>query len=84
MTESALVDDFRKEHRDELERSLAVLISIRDGDGKDKDRIDAAVAIAKLLGAVTDVKNKKAAAVLEKPELKRGAKSEIDAYIDAL
>ena len=45
---SGIVDEWRKQHLDELDKTLAVLISIRDDTGEEsKNRIDASKAIAR-------------------------------------
>lgn len=74
------VTDWRANHRDELDHSLDVLKSIRDSEeAKDKDRIDAAIAIAKLLGAVNDSKVKSES--VSKPSPRKDQLAEIEDYI---
>jgi hypothetical protein len=52
-----IVTAWRLEHKDELNKTLEVLISIRDNlDEKSKDRIDAGRSIARMLGALAPEK----------------------------
>ncbi len=52
-----IVQSWRQDHKDELDRTLAVLISIRDDTNeKSKDRIDAGRSIARMLGSMAPEK----------------------------
>lgn len=83
-TKVDVITDWRASHRDELDHSLDVLKSVRDSeDSKDKDRIDAAVAIARLLGAVSDARSTKPE-TLGKPSPRKDQKDEIEDYISKL
>lgn len=57
MKQDDLAQEWRRAHKDELDRTLAVLIGIRD-DAKQtaKSRIDAGRAIARMLGAMSPEK----------------------------
>lgn len=86
MGKNDLVDEWRKEHRDELDRTLAVLISIRDDpDEKSKDRVDASKAIARMLGGLAPDKviagDKMTAA---RPDMDIALKAELEKYLDAV
>jgi hypothetical protein len=45
--------DWREKNWHELDASLAVLVSIRDGDSQAKDQLEAIKGIARLLGAMS-------------------------------
>ena len=48
-----IVQAWRNDHKDELNRTLEVLIGIRDNpEEKSRDRIDAGRSIARMLGAL--------------------------------
>jgi len=52
-----IAQEWRLAHKDELDKTLAVLISIRDDEGETaKSRIDAGRAIARMLGAMSPEK----------------------------
>jgi hypothetical protein len=56
----AALAEWRARHFEELDITLTVLKSIRDNlDAKDKDRVDASKAIARMLDAVTPEKIEK-------------------------
>jgi len=73
-----MVQSWRVSHKDELDKTLDVLIKIRDDESQAaKNRIDAGRAIARMLGALapekeTEAKAKERSAPKLKDELEQG------------
>ncbi len=78
---------WRKAHIDELQKTLDVFIGIRDdGEVAEKDRINAGLGIARLLGAVAaDGRTVKAAGPdTSRPQHKRVERENIDKWLDTI
>ena len=79
MKRDDLVQKWRADHRDELDRTLAVLIGIRDDpDQKAKDRIDAGRSIARMLGGMAPEQEDKEKKVTGKPEIKTQVEKDLE------
>lgn len=79
------ISAWRKAHIDELDKTLVVMKGIRDDpEAKDKDRIDAGLAIARLLGAVASdgrtVKNM--GPDTNRPQHRKAERETIDEWLD--
>ncbi len=77
-----IVTAWRLEHKDELNKTLEVLIKIRDNlDEKSKDRIDAGRSIARMLGALAPEKEE--AARKKAPEMPK-MKDDLEEGLEAV
>jgi len=74
------------EHKDELNKTLEVLISIRDNlDEKSKDRIDAGRSIARMLGALAPEKEEAAKKrAQESPKVKSDLEEQLEGVLARL
>jgi hypothetical protein len=78
---------WRQSHIEELDKTLAVFKAIRDSEeSRDKDKIDAGIAIARLLGAVTADGRVKTTAGMEtaRPQHQKSERENIDRWLDKL
>lgn len=81
------ISTWRKAHVDELDKTLGVMKSIRDDpEAKDKDKIDAGLAIARLLGAVaSDGRTVKPVGPdTNRPQHRGTVRANIDKWLDAI
>lgn len=82
---SGIVDEWRKQHLDELDKTLAVLISIRDDTGEEsKNRIDASKAIARMFGGLAPERSGKEKLTGSRPEMDDKLRRELDMYLNDL
>jgi len=80
-----LVQSWRLEHKDELNKTLEVLIGIRDNlDEKAKDRIDAGRSIARMLGALAPEKESAVKKSPDKPRMKTDMEDGLEAVLGRL
>jgi CO dehydrogenase/acetyl-CoA synthase delta subunit len=84
----AALAEWRARHFEELDLTLTVLKSIRDNPrAKDKDRVDASKAIARMLDAVTPEKIEKGSGAgqqkknRDKPELSPELRERLDGLL---
>ena len=84
---SVNVSTWRGKNADELDKCLEVLKTIRDDpEAKDKDKIDATIAIGRLLGAVmADGRSAKGRPVdTKKPEHTKSVRDEVEKWLDEI
>jgi hypothetical protein len=75
----ALVNQWRADHKDELDKTLNVLIGIRDDiNQKAKDRIDAGRSIARMLGSMTPEREEDKKAAPVKPVIKSKVEDDLE------
>ena len=86
MKQEDIVTAWRLEHKDELNKTLEVLISIRDNlDEKSKDRIDAGRSIARMLGALAPEKEEAAKKrAQESPKVKSDLEEQLEGVLARL
>lgn len=83
---SDIISEWREGHKEELDKCLAVLQGIRDDtEAADKNRIDAATAIARLMGAIsTDGKTKLSSMTPDKAGLTKAHEAELEELLSEL
>jgi hypothetical protein len=80
-----LVAQWRADHKDELDKTLNVLIGIRDDiEQKAKDRIDAGRSIARMLGSMTPEREEDKKAAPVKPAIKSATEAGLEELIAKL
>lgn len=83
MKRDDVVQKWRSDNKDELDRTLAVMVGIRDDpDQKAKDRIDAGRSIARMLGGMAPEQADKK--VPAKPEIRSKVEDELERLIEKL
>jgi hypothetical protein len=83
MKRDDVVQKWRSDNKDELDRTLAVMVGIRDDpDQKAKDRIDAGRSIARMLGGLAPEREDKKSP--PKPEIRSKVEDELERLIEKL
>jgi hypothetical protein len=79
MKPDALVAKWRADHKDELDKTLNVLISLRDDVNESaKNRIDAGRSIARMLGSMTPEREEDKKAAPVKPVIKSKVEDDLE------
>jgi hypothetical protein len=85
MKSEALVNRWRADHKDELDKTLNVLIGIRDDiEQKAKDRIDAGRSIARMLGSMAPEREEDKKAAPVKPSIKSAVEEGLEQLLAKL
>jgi hypothetical protein len=85
MKRDDLVQSWRIEHREELDKTLAVLIKLRDDETvKPKDRVDAARSIARMLGSMVPEQADRVGKSAEKPVIKSKTEEDLEELLAKL
>jgi hypothetical protein len=79
MKPDALVAKWRADHKDELDKTLNVLISLRDDVNESaKNRIDAGRSIARMLGSLAPEREEDKKAAPVKPVIKSKVEDDLE------
>jgi hypothetical protein len=80
-----IVQAWRRDNKHELDRTLAVLIGIRDNEDEGaKNRIDAGRSIARMLGALSADKEDKEKKGPEKPKVRTEIEEGLESILEKL